>query len=139
MGHPILISLTHLCWLLLAFLLLLPPIGVRRHLCYINHIFLVHSPIFRHLGCFHGLSIVNSATVNMGLDPLNLKYQEFSFRCSTLRAPNIFLAPLKSSKHHSASPGLRTERELIKISLSHMPFIERCFSLSFSKAFLFNS
>jgi hypothetical protein len=40
---------------------------------YKYHIFLIHLTVVRHLGCFHSLSIVNSATINMGVQvPLEL-------------------------------------------------------------------
>jgi hypothetical protein len=31
------------------------------------HIFLIHSLLFGHLGCFHSLAVVNSAIRNMGV------------------------------------------------------------------------
>ena len=34
---------------------------------YMYHIFFVHSSVYRHLGCFHVLVIVNSAALNIGI------------------------------------------------------------------------
>jgi hypothetical protein len=34
---------------------------------YKYHIFLIHSSVVGHLGCFRNLAIVNSAAINMGM------------------------------------------------------------------------
>ena len=46
---------------------------------YIDHIFLIQLSTERHLGCFHVLAIVNSATVNIGC--IYLFKLVFFFRC----------------------------------------------------------
>ena len=44
---------------------------------YIYHIFFIHSSVDRHLGCFHVLAKVNSATVNIGVH-LSVRIMVFS-------------------------------------------------------------
>jgi hypothetical protein len=45
-----------------------------------KHIFLIHSSVVGHLGCFHSLAIVTSAAVNMGVQRLLLYPDSYSFR-----------------------------------------------------------
>ena len=46
------------------------PVRVGRHMythTHTHHIFFIHSPVDRHLGCFHVLAILNSAAINIGV------------------------------------------------------------------------
>jgi hypothetical protein len=45
-------------------------------LCAYYHIFFLCSLVDRHLGCFHFLAIVSSATVNMGVQ-MSLQHTDF--------------------------------------------------------------
>ena len=53
---------------------------------YMYHVFLIHSSVDEHLGCFHVLAIVNTAEMNNGI------YVSFSVLVSSGYIPNIRIA-----------------------------------------------
>ena len=54
------------------------PVCVYIYLC---HIFFIHSSINGHLGCFHVLSTINSAAINIGMSEF-FQAIEFSLNIS---------------------------------------------------------
>jgi hypothetical protein len=42
-------------------------VAVQNSIAYKYNILLIHSSIMGHLGCFHRLPILNSATIQMGM------------------------------------------------------------------------
>jgi hypothetical protein len=46
---------------------------------YTYHIFLIHSSVVGHLGCFHSLALVSSAAVNTGVQVSLLHFELNSF------------------------------------------------------------
>ena len=47
----------------------------------VYHIFFTHSSVDEHLGCFHGLAIINSAAVNIGVPLFKLEFSSFPDIC----------------------------------------------------------
>ena len=43
---------------------------------YMYHSFLIHSSADGHLGCSHGLAVINSAAVNIGAEKIEEEHQE---------------------------------------------------------------
>ena len=55
------------------------------------HIFFIHSSVNGHLGCFHGLAIVNSVVMSIGMD-VSFKiilYDERVLDCQVLKSKNV--------------------------------------------------
>ena len=94
---------------------------------YIHHNLFIHSSVDGHLGCFHVLSVVNSATMNNKIDVslLILVSPEYMPRSGTARSYGGFIPSFLRNLHtvfHSDCISLHSHKQCKSIPFPLHPF-----------------